>query len=89
MVEGTTKSGFHFVVDPDALQDMEFLDLVDEARTNPSKLGKMFEKLLGIEQKKALYNHVRNEKGMVLIDDVTVESDEIFDILNQSDETKN
>lgn len=89
MVEGTTKSGFHFVVDPDALQDMEFLDLVDEARTNPSKLGKMFEKLLGIEQKKVLYNHVRNEKGMVLIDDVTVESDEIFDILNQSDETKN
>ena len=89
MVEGTTKSGFHFVVDPDALQDMEFLDLVDEARTNPSKLGRMFEKLLGTAQKKALYDHVRNEKGMVLIDDVTVESDEIFDILNHADETKN
>ena len=89
MVEGTTKSGFHFVVDPDALQDMEFLDLVDEARTNPSKLGRMFEKLLGKEQKKALYDHVRNEKGMVLIDNVTVESDEIFDILNHADETKN
>ena len=89
MITGETKSGFKFSVDADAVKDMEFLDLVGEAETNPAKLGKMYECLLGKEQKKALYDHVRNDKGRVPIDLVKVESDEIFDIINNADETKN
>lgn len=89
MITGVTKSGFKFSVDADAVKDMEFLDLVGEAGANPAKLGKMYECLLGAEQKKALYDHVRNDKGRVPIDLVKVESDEIFDIINNSDETKN
>ena len=54
MITGETKSGFKFSVDADAVKDMEFLDLVGEASTNPAKLGKMYECLLGKEQKKAL-----------------------------------
>lgn len=89
MVEGTTKSGFKFSVDPEAVKDMEFLELVGEAETNPTKLGKMYECLLGKEQKKALYDHVRNKNGRVLIDDIKNESDEIFEAINNSEETKN
>lgn len=89
MVEGTTKSGFKFSVDPEAVKDMEFLELVGEAEANPTRLGKMYECLLGKEQKKALYDHVRNKNGRVLIDDIKNESDEIFEAINNSEETKN
>ncbi len=89
MVEGTTKSGFKFSVDPEAVKDMEFLELVGEAEANPTRLGKMYECMLGKEQKKALYDHVRNKNGRVLIDDIKNESDEIFEAINNSEETKN
>lgn len=89
MITGTTSTGFNYAVDPDAVLDMEFLDLVGEAESNPAKLGKMFECLLGKTQKKALYDHVRTEAGRVLIDDVKKEVDEIFDAINSDKETKN
>lgn len=89
MITGATKSGFEFSIDSDAIKDMEFLELVGEAENNPTKLGKMYERLLGKEQKKRLYDHVRNENGRVLIDQVKVESDDIFDAINSAGETKN
>lgn len=89
MITGETKSGFKFSVDADAVKDMEFLELVGEAESNPTKLGKMYECLLGKEQKKRLYDHVRNKEGRVLIDQIKAESDDIFDAINNDGETKN
>ena len=89
MITGETKSGFKFSVDAEAVKDMEFLELVGEAKADPTKLGKMYECLLGKDQKKALYDHVRNNKGRVPIDLITAESDDIFDAINNADETKN
>lgn len=89
MITGVTKSGFEFSVDADAVKDMEFLELVGEAEGNPTRLGKMYECLLGKEQKKRLYDHVRNKDGRVLIELVKAESDDIFDAINNAGETKN
>lgn len=89
MITGETKSGFKFSVDADAVKDMEFLELVGEAEDNPTKLGKMYECLLGKDQKKKLYDHVRNKNGRVPIDQVKAESDDIFDAINNDGETKN
>ncbi len=89
MITGVTKSGFEFSVDADAIKDMEFLELVGEAENNPTKLGKMYECLFGKEQKKRLYDHVRNKDGRVLIDQIKAESDDIFDAINNAGETKN
>ena len=89
MITRETKSGFKFSVDAEAVKDMEFLELVGEAETNPTKLGKMYECLLGKDQKKKLYDHVRNNNGRVPIDLIKAESDDIFDAINNADETKN
>jgi hypothetical protein len=43
----------------------------------------MVEYALGKEQKKRLYDHVRNERGRVMFDDIRREFDEIFNIANE------
>lgn len=89
MVKGTTTSGFKFSIDPDAIKDMEFIELAAEAEENGLMLPKMLERVLGKKQKDKLYDHVRNSKGRVMIDDINNEVEEIFNALNQDNETKN
>lgn len=89
MVKGTTQTGFKFSIDPDAIKDMEFIELAAEAEENGLVLPKMLERVLGEKQKKKLYDHVRNSKGRVMIDDINNEVEDIFNALNQDNETKN
>lgn len=60
-----TRSGFEWEIDDDANDDQELLDALVELDENGSKYGKVLDILLGKEGKKALYEHVRNEKGKV------------------------
>lgn len=65
MIEGKTQSGFEYSVDEDNV-DQEFLDALAEADDeNPLKVSKALKLLLGDEQRKKLYDHLRNEKGRV------------------------
>ena len=89
MVKGTTQTGFKFSIDPDAIKDMEFIELAAEAEENGLVVPKMLERVLGEKQKKKLYDHVRNSKGRVMIDDINNEVEDIFNALNQDNETKN
>ena len=65
MIKGTTQTGFKFSIDPDAVKDMEFIELAADAEENGLLLPKMIEHILGKEQKKKIYDHVRNSKGLV------------------------
>lgn len=89
MIHGTTSTGFEFKVDPDAIKDMEFIELASQVEENGLLLPKMLERVLGEKQKKALYDHVRNSKGRVMIDAVNDEIKDIFDAMNTNAETKN
>ena len=89
MIHGKTTTGFEFDVDPDAIRDMEFIELAAQVEENGLLLPKMIERVIGKEQKQALYDHVRNSDGRVLIDKVNDEIKEIFDSLNTNSETKN
>ena len=89
MVKGTTKTGFKYSVDPDAIKDMEFIELAAAAEENGLLLPKMIERVLGTKQKQKLYDHVRNDKGRVMVEDINDEIKEIFDALNTDKETKN
>ena len=63
MIEGVTKSGFKFAISDDALDDMELLDALsdmDEGKATSYKYA--ISALLGEEQRKALYEHVRDKK---------------------------
>lgn len=89
MVKGTTTTGFKFSVDPEAIKDMEFIELAAATEENGLLLPKMIEKVLGEKQKKKLYDHVRNSKGRVMVEDINNEIKEVFDAINADNETKN
>lgn len=79
MVTGKTASGFEFAIDPEAIDDFEVL----EALANVSKgevldLPFVVEKILGKEQKKRLYDHLRNKQGRVPVKQTSEEIVEIF-----------
>lgn len=79
MLNGKTKSGFEFSVDPNVLDNMELLDAVAEIDTNPLAVSKVINMVLGAEQRKALYDHLRTEDGRVPVKAV---SDAITDIFS-------
>lgn len=79
---GVTKSGFEFSISESALDDMELVDLLAESDDNFLVFPKVLERLLGKEQKKRFYDHVRNASGSVPIEAVTKELQEIFNLCN-------
>lgn len=81
IITGTTKSGFTFHIAVDVLDDMELLDTIASIDENPLSLSKALKKLLGKEQHKALYDHLRNEQGRVTVAAVT---DALVDIFSNS-----
>lgn len=90
MVQGTTRTGFEFEVDKDQLTNAEFLEKFSEMQHGDSLM--VFELLavtLGKDQKKKLYDHCRNEKGMVPVEALTDELTDIFGAMTEADETKN
>lgn len=89
MIKNKTGSGFAYVIDPEVVKDMEFIELAADSQDNGLLLPKLIEKVLGPEQKKALYDYVRNESGRVIVDDVSREFAEILESINESAETKN
>ena len=78
MISGTTSSGFAFSISDDAVNDMELFELFAEADQNPLVLPTLINRLLGTEQKKRLYDHLRNENGIVPVDKV---GDEVIEML--------
>jgi uncharacterized membrane-anchored protein len=78
MVTGTTRSGFSFEVAEDIANDMELFEaLCDLDDGDATAVVPVCRKVLGA-QKKALYEHLRDENGRVPIDKV---AEEIADIL--------
>lgn len=81
VIIGTTKSGFTFRIDADILDDMELLDTIASIDENPLAISKVLKRVLGKEQHKALYDHLRNEQGRV---SVMAVSEAIVDIFSNS-----
>lgn len=63
MKTGTTKSGFHFQVDPEITDDWEFVEDLAASQKN-GYIGEVSaaKRLLGDEQYKRLKEHVRDKK---------------------------
>lgn len=90
MIKGTTESGFTFKIDPEDINDMEFLERLGIAfGEDVTKVPGIMTEILGADQRKRLYDHLRNEKGKVPIDVAMAEFDEILTIANESKEGKN
>lgn len=74
------KEGCKYEIDDEAMDNMELVEAIAETKNDSaSGLGKVLSILLGKEQKKKLYDDLRNEKGRVPVADV---SDAIIKIMN-------
>lgn len=78
MIKGKTSTGFEFEINENILNDMEILDLVTEiSEDNMMALSPLINRIIG-DQKKQLYDHVREKDGRVPVDKVSSEIVEIF-----------
>ena len=77
-MKGKTSTGFDFDIEDERLDDMELVDIMAEIDENPLLMPKLCKMLLGEEQKKRLYDHLRSEDGRVPIEATTNAIQEIF-----------
>lgn len=85
-VSGETESGFVFNIEVERLDNMELIDALAELEDDPLQISTVIRLLLGKEDKKRLYDHVRTDGGMVPSGLVEKELGEIFTL---SQELKN
>lgn len=78
MIKGKTPSGFTYEIEKRRLDDMELLELISEADENPVLMPKVLSRLLGVEQKKRLYDFCREEDGNVPVEKTIGVMEEIF-----------
>lgn len=92
IIKGTTSTGFQFEIEKNLLADAEFLELfadVQEGGQGAMKTFALLRKALGEAQKKRLYDHCRNDDGIVPVEELKTEIADIFAALNENPETKN
>ena len=77
-MKGKTSTGFEFDIEDERLDDMELVNIMAEIDENPLLMPKLCKMLLGEEQKKRLYDHLRSEDGRVPIEATTNAIQEIF-----------
>jgi hypothetical protein len=85
-MKGVTESGFKFNISDKALKNMELLEVMAEVDSNRLLLPKLLSMLLGDDQKKQLYDHVRDDEGYVDTDKITEEVLGMIHILNEGAE---
>lgn len=76
--KGITESGFEYKLTEEALDNMELVDALSELEDNPLYISKVVKLLLGDEQRKSLYDHVRAEDGRVPTSKIEKELSEIM-----------
>lgn len=81
-MRGTTESGFKFNIDEKLLNNMELVEAIAELDTNQLALPRVLDLLIGKEQKKALYDHVR-QGDIVPVDKVAEEVRNIFTAMGE------
>lgn len=81
------ENGFECTINTDVLDDMEFVDLLADTEDDPLKIGRVALMLLGKEQKKNLYDHLRTDDGRVPVTSMNDAIEQIFNALG--DEAKN
>ena len=78
MIQGKLASGFEYEIASDLLDNMELVDAIVEADENPLAVSRVVKLLLGEDQRRKLYDHLRTEKGNVPMLAVSEAVAEIF-----------
>lgn len=83
VITGKTKTGFEYEIDKKILNDYELLEEIDNIGKNPLIIIRLLKRLLKEEQLEKLKEHIRNEEGIVPIDKMEKELEDIFDGINE------
>ena len=84
IVKGKTASGFEYKIDPEALDDMEMLEnFTAISKGDMSSLAETLTMLLGLDQKKRLYEFCRGKNGRVSMARVVEETSGIFESIKE------
>lgn len=86
MFTGKTKSGFAYCIPEKRIHNMELLDALTEMETNVAALPKVVKLLLDADARQRLYDHLRDEDGIVPMESVVAE---IYDIFQNGKPAKN
>lgn len=81
-IKGTTSTGFEFEITQDRLNNYELVEAIAEVDTNPLIFPRLIKLMLG-EQAERLKDHVRTEDGLVPLDKLSNEIQEIFESQQQ------
>ncbi len=84
MVRGKTESGFEFEIDESIADDMEFMESLADAMDDSIRFPKVLEQLLGTDQKKRLYDHIRGDGKRVSIEKTIAEFTEIMNLAGEN-----
>lgn len=76
--EITTKSGFKTSLDPKVLDNMELVDALSQANDDGISIVKVANMLLGADDKRRLYDHLRTDDGRVPMEPFMAEIEEIL-----------
>lgn len=77
MLKGKTKTGFEYEFDENLFKDYELVELLAVVDDNPLVLPQIFKKLIG-DRVKDLKDHVRDENGVVDIEKMVIEFEDII-----------
>ena len=80
VLQGKTESGFEFKISKERLDDIELIDALETFDREGYGLSNVLNRLLGVEQKKALYDHVRSKDGIAKASDVIPLVSEIIEL---------
>ena len=83
VITGKTKTGFEYNIDKKMLNDYELLEEIDNIGKSPLIIIKLLKRLLKEEQLEKLKEHIRNEEGIVPIDKMEKELEDIFNGINE------
>lgn len=75
----TTAAGCSVTVDPQIGDDWELLEMLSEFDDDPSLSIKIFKKLLGDEQYKAVKDNLKAKNGRISVTDMAAEMTSIFE----------
>jgi len=79
MIKGKTKSGFHYLIPEKRLNNYNLLEVIGELEDNPFVMPKVLKLLLGDDQTQKLKKHLADKDGLISMDDMNNEIQEIFE----------
>ncbi|WP_125771999.1 hypothetical protein [Companilactobacillus furfuricola] len=79
MMKGKTKSGFNYLIPEKRLDNYELLEAISDIETNPLIMPKVLKLLFGEEQTEKLKKHLADKEGLVSMEKMTAEIQEIFE----------